>query len=187
MCPPSVASPDFRSCGHGVGPAVLGLAVLVGLLGGCATPPAPFDFDPLIPRLLMEAPPQAPAITTVELPVSHVQIPVYPRAVLSELDLANVELVHVDLGLCLMLECTREGSGILLRLSAANLGRRLVITLNGTPYGARVLDAPIQDGRLFIFVEMSDEQITSAAIDLKKTVHEVQAARARGEKRDLSN
>lgn len=168
----------------GFGLPMLALGGMV--LGGCSTPPEPLDFDPLIPRLLMEAPPQAPATTTIELPVSHVQIPVYTRPVLSELDIGNVELVRVDLGLCLMLECTREGAGVLLRLSAANLGRRVVITLNGAPYGARLLDEPIQDGRLFIFAEMNDEQITAAAVDLKKTVQEVQAARARGEKREIS-
>jgi hypothetical protein len=102
--------------------------------------------------------------------------------VLSEVDIANVELVRVDLGLCLMFDCTPEGARDLLRLSAANLGRRVIITLNGVALGARLFEGAIPDGRLFIFVEMNDEQITVAAVDLKKTVHEVQAARARGQK-----
>lgn len=148
---------------------------------GCQSPPKPLDFDPLVPRFLMEAPAEAPAAQVVELPISKVRVPVYMRPVLTELDIANVELVHVDLGLCLMFECTSDGARNLLRLSASNLGRRLVVTLNGVAFGARVFDAPIQDGRLFIFVEMADEPITTAAVDLKRTVHEVQAARARGE------
>ena len=66
-------------------------------------------------------------------------------------------------------------------MPASNLGRRVVITLNGAPFGARQFEATISDGRLFIFVEMNDEHITTAAVDLKKTVQEVQAARARGQ------
>jgi hypothetical protein len=165
---------------------VVAAAALLALgLGACATPPEPLDFDPLIPRFFMEAPVQAPATEQIQLPVSQVKIPVYQRAVMSELDIANVELVQVDLGLCLMFECTREGAGVLLRLTASNLGRRLVVTLNGAPYGARLIDGPMQDGRLFMFVEMNDEQVTQAAVDLKMTVHEVQAARARGEKQRI--
>ncbi len=154
------------------------------LAAGCQTTDKPLDFDPLVPRFLMEAPVQAPGTTTVELPVSKVRLPVYPRAVLNEVDIANVELVRVDLGLCLMFDCTREGARNLMRLSATNLGRRLVVTLNGAPFGARVIEGTIADGRLFIFIEMNDEQVTAAAVDLKKTVHEVQAARARGQGRD---
>lgn len=160
------------------------LLLLAGLvLSGCQSA-TKLDFDPLLPRFLIEAPAQAPAVTTIQLPVSTVRIPVYERPVLTEVDIANVELVQVDLGLCLMFDCTREGAHDLLRLSASNLGRRMVITLNGAAVGARVFDAPIHDGRLFIFVEMNDEQITTAAVDLKRTVQAVQTARARG--RDLA-
>jgi hypothetical protein len=161
-----------------------GGSLVLLVLAGCQTSDKPLDFDPLVPRFLMEAPAQAPSTTTVELPISKVRVPVYPRAVLNEVDIANVELVRVDLGLCLMFDCTPTGARNLMRLSAANLGRRLVVTLNGTPFGARLLEGAIHDGRLFIFVEMNDEQITSAAVDLKKTVHEVQAARARGQGKD---
>lgn len=150
-------------------------------LAGCQTPDKPLDFDPLVPRFLIEAPAEAPATTMVELPISKVRIPAYPRPVLNEVDIANVELVRVDLGLCLMFDCTPEGTRNLMRLSASNLGRRVVVTLNGTPFGARLFESTIPDGRLFIFVEMNDEQVTTAAVDLKKTVHEVQAARARGQ------
>ncbi len=178
-----------RLVGH-CGDRIWSLVVVTlagGLWSGCETPPRALDFDPLVPRFYMEAPVQAPATRMVALPVSKVEIPVYERPVLTELDIANAELVHVDLGLCLMFDCTREGTRQLLRLSAANLGRRLVMTLNNVPYGARLLEGPIQDGRLFIFVEMNDEQITAAAVDLKRTVHEVQAARARGEGKDSTS
>lgn len=157
--------------------AAAGVALV---LGGCQTAPKPLDFDPIVPRFYMEAPARAPAVSVVELPVSKVAIPIYVRPVLTEAEIANVELVRVDLGLCLLFVCTREGAANLHRLSAANLGRRLVVTLNGVPYGARLFEAPIPDGRLFIFVEMNDEQVTTAAVDLKRTVHEIQTARARG-------
>lgn len=170
-----------------MGRVTLGAGLLAALLlAGCQSPEKPLDFDPLVARFLIEAPAQAPGTVVVELPISKVRVPVYSRPVLNEVDLANVELVRVDLGLCLMFDCTPEGARDLMRLSASNLGRRIVVTLNGTAFGARVFESAIQDGRLFIFVEMNDEQVTAAAVDLKKTVHEVQAARARGQTRNKS-
>jgi hypothetical protein len=149
-------------------------------LAGCQSTSKPLDFEPMVPRFLMEAPAEAPGALVVELPVSKVRVPVYSHPVMAEADIGNVELVKVDLGLCLMFDCTPDGTRNLLRLSASNLGRRIVVTLNGAPFGARVFDGPIHDGRLFMFVEMSDPQITAAAVDLKRTVQEVQSARARG-------
>lgn len=147
--------------------------------GGCLTTPKQ-DYDPVIPQFFLEVPPQMRDAATVQLPRSGVQIVVAPRPVLGETEVRNVELVKVDLGLCLMFEFTPDGTRDLMRLSSASLGRRLVVTLNGKPFGARLLDGPILNGRLFIFVELADEELTETAVNLKRTALEIQAALAEG-------
>lgn len=161
--------------GAGVVTAALSLAMALGFSGCQSTPAAP-DYDPIVPQFLLEAPEQQPGVQQVELPVSQVQIPVYPRVALAQSDVRNVELVQVDLGLCLMFEFTPEASRALLRLSSSNIGRRLVVTLNGRPLGARPLEGPITDGRLFVFVEVPDDALPDTAVNLKRTVHEIQTA-----------
>lgn len=148
----------------------------LGAAGGCQSSRADRDFEPIVPQFLLEASEDQPRTQVVELPVSEVRIPVYPRVALPQSDVRNVELVKVDLGLCLLFEFTPSASRSLMRLSSANLGRRLVVTLNGRPMGARVMEGPITDGRLFIFVELPEDQLSDTAVNLKKTVHEIQAA-----------
>lgn len=177
----------FRARGdarHAVHAASCAFALTIALVhGGCQSPQAARDFDPIVPQFLLEAPSQQPGAQVIELPVSQVQVPVYPRVALSQTDVSNVELVHVDLGLCLMFEFTPGAGRVLFRLSSSNIGRRLVVTLNGRPLGARLIEGPIQDGRLLVFVEVSDEELPATAVNLKRTVHEIQTALQRSQGR----
>lgn len=151
-------------------------------MAGCQTP-GKRDYDPVIAQFLLEVPPQMRMAQTVQLPRSGVPIVVAGAPVLTEIDIRNVELVQVDLGLCLMFEFTPDGARALLRISGANLGRRLVVTLNGRPFGARVLDGPIVDGRLLVFVELPDDELSDTAVNLKRTAQEIQTALAEGRRR----
>lgn len=154
--------------------------LLVALsFGGCQSTPEE-DYEPVIAEFYVEVPPQVSGATTAQLPRSGVQIVISPRPVLGEADLRNVELVKVDLGLCLLFEFVPDSARDLLRLTAANLGRRLVVTLNGKPFGARLIDGPIQTGQLYMFVELPDDELTETAVNLKRTAHEVQTALAQG-------
>lgn len=162
-----------------------GFAALVGLaflLCGCQSPEAR-DYEPVVPQFLLETPSQVRGALVVQLPRSGVLVVVSPAPVFSEIDVRNVELVKVDLGLCLMFEFTPDGARALTRLSSGNLGRRLVVTLNGQPFGARLLDGPIFDGRLMVFVELSDDELTRTAVNLKRTAHEIQTALAEGRRK----
>jgi hypothetical protein len=152
-----------------------GLAALAaGLaLAGCATEPAPPAFDVVVARFFLEAPPQRPQVETAVLPVSGIRVPVLPEAVLSEADYTNVDLVRVDFGLCLVFQFGPEAARHLHRITASNLGRRIVVTLNGKPFGARLVDGPIADGRFFVFLELPDEDLAREAVNLKRTALEI--------------
>ena len=138
------------------------------LLNGCQTPePSPLD-QPLVARFYMEARPGTPGVA-VQLPVSKVALNINPKPVLVEYDIANVEFAKVDLGWCLYFQFNSAAARDLYRLSAANLGGRLVLTLNDTPIGARRLDQAIADGGLLIFVELPNEELPPITERLKRT------------------
>lgn len=147
--------------------AILALAAAL-LVAACQTSePSPLD-QPLIARFFLEARPGTPGVT-VQLPVSKVMLNINPKPVLLEYDIANVEFAKVDLGWCLYFQFTSAAARDFYRLTAANTGGRLVLTLNDTPVGARVIDRPTADGSLLIFVELPNDQLPPIAERLKRT------------------
>lgn len=150
-------------------PLRLVVALLAALfLASCQSPEqSPLD-QPLIARFFMEVRPGTPG-TAVQLPVSKVLLNINPKPVLVEYDIANVEFAKVDLGWCLYFRFNPAAARDLYRLTMANNGGRLVLTLNDTPVGARVIDGPIADGNLLIFVELPNDQLPPIAERLKRT------------------
>jgi hypothetical protein len=108
------------------------------------------------------------------LPKSGVVISIGTKAMITESDIVNAEVTQVDLGRCLMLQLTPAATRDLYRLTGSNQGKRLVLTLNDVPVGARKIDAPFIDGILYIFVEMTDAQLEDLVRDLKRTSFEIQ-------------
>ncbi|MFZ9682752.1 MAG: hypothetical protein ACO3DQ_06060, partial [Cephaloticoccus sp.] len=104
-----------------------------------------------------------------------------PKPVLSEFDVAGVAEADVELGRCLAFRLTPGAARDLYRLSAAHLGSRLVLMINGQPVGARVLDRAIEGGVLFIFAELPDDALPALVQDLNRTTAALQsqAAKAR--------
>ncbi len=156
--------------------AVLLLATgLLVLATGCQTT-SEKDYDPIIARFFLEANPQEGYAAPMVLPISKVMVPVNPKPVISEIDIIGVDMVQVDLGRCLSFRVTRDAARDLYRLSVDNLGRRLVLTLNGEPVGVRRMDRPLSYGNIMIFLEISDEQLEKTASDLELSTIDVQKA-----------
>jgi preprotein translocase subunit SecD len=154
--------------------SLLGAAALAIMVGsGCATT-KPIDYTPTQARLFLESgDANAP---TVKLPRSGVVIAVSSKAVITEGDIINAEVVQVELGRCLLLQVTPTAARDLYRLTGANQGRRLVLTLNDVALGARQIDRPFDEGAVMIFVELSDAELATLAVDLKRTSAELQKA-----------
>ena len=147
----------------------LALLPVLLLLNGCQTKEvSPLD-QTLVARFFMEVRQGVPGVT-VQLPVSKVAVNINPKPVLVEYDITNVEFAKVDLGWCLYFQFTPAAARDLYRLSAANLGGRLVLTLNDTPIGVRRLDQPITEGGFLIFVEVPNEELPPIAERLKRTL-----------------
>jgi hypothetical protein len=138
---------------------------------GCQSK-APTDFSPTHARLFLESTDGRGPTKT--LPKSVVVISIGTKAMITEVDIVNAEVAQVDLGRCLMLQLTPAATRDLYRLTGSNQGKRLVLTLNDVPVGARTIDAPFTDGTLFIFVEMTDAQLEDLVRDLKRTSFGIQ-------------
>lgn len=131
-----------------------------------------------VPRLMVEARGvNYGALTgdTVMLPVSGTTISIQGEAVVNEFDILNVEMVKVDMGLALLIQIGGQGARDLYRASVSNMGRRIVLTINGNAIGARRIDGAIQDGNFYTFVEIDDEELGQLVLDIKETIVELQA------------
>lgn len=152
------------------------LVILLLAMAGCQSPPG-HETPPVVARFWLEA--DAARTVEVVLPVSETKIRVLARPVISEFDIVNVELVRVELGLCLMFQLTPGAARDLYRLSASNQGRRLVLFVNDRSSGARVIEQPIEGGVLYTFVELPDAELPALVQGLKQTAATVRRAVAK--------
>ena len=156
------------------------LSILTGgalLLTGCQQGRTPVP-PTAVARFLIESD-ATNAGVVVTLPASGVQVRTVPKPVITEFDLAGVAEVQVDLGRCLLFQLTPAASRDLYRLSAQNIGRRLVLLINGQALGARVIDRPLEPGTLFIFLEVPDTALKTMVEDLNRTTAWLQQEAAR--------
>ena len=110
----------------------------------------------------------------VQLPVSGTRIALEKEPVVNEFDIVNVELVKVDMGLALLIQTNERGARALYRATVTNMGGRIVLTVNNNAIGARRVDAAIQDGKFYTFIEISDEEIGQLVLDIKATLRQLQ-------------
>lgn len=110
----------------------------------------------------------------VQLPVSGTRIPLQKDPLVSEFDIVNVEMVKVDMGLALLIQTTEKGARALYRGTVTNMGGRIVLTVNDNPIGARRVDGAIQDGNLYTFVEIDDEELGQLVLEIKETLAQLQ-------------
>ena len=110
----------------------------------------------------------------VQLPVSGTRIALAKEPMVSEFDIANVELVKVDMGLALLIQTTERGARALYRGTATNQGGRVVLTVNNNAIGARRVNDPIQNGNFYTFVEIHDDELGQLVLDMKESIKQLQ-------------
>ena len=152
------------------------LICLIGLAGCHSTPTV--EHEPLVARFYLEVS-RGETGGQIRLPNSGVVISVQEKPVITEYDLRNAEVAQVELGRCLMLELTPEAARDLHRLTAIQLGQRLVLFLNGAPVGARRIDQTIADGVILVFLETPESDLTNQVARLKRTSADIRMATAK--------
>ena len=149
-------------------------AAVMLLLFGCATTGPGFEYERTLARFVLEQDSRETYAKVVELPVSKARIPIEPKASLSEFDIVDVEVAEIELGQCLLFSLTRAAAMDLYRISAQNIGKRMVLFIDGQPIGVRKIDGPIAEGALYIFLETPDSNLADIATNLKGTSIEIQ-------------
>lgn len=147
------------------------LFALVFALYGCEHTGKPNNYAL---RLHWEDRPARQARTTreVELPQSHLVYVVDAQPILWEGHFTNAELLQVEEGLCVLLQCNAAGTRELYRQTASNQGGRLILLVNEEPMGARYVESPLGDGNLVLFVELPDSEIPAFVSDLKHSLNQ---------------
>lgn len=159
--------------------SVLLLAVAALCLSGCKSdeitgPLYMLDF-------YLEASPNLPEryINKTALPLSELELTINARPILNHFSVDRVELVQVELGLAMLFQFDQLSARELYRHTAGNQGKRIVITVNGAPVGARVIDVPIANGVLMAFLEMTDEEMHELAANLQETTAKINEQEAK--------
>jgi hypothetical protein len=147
--------------------------MIAAIVTGCSTAPSPIERATLA-RFFLESTDGAGARTI--LPQSEVEINVSMKPVFTEFDILGVDVIETEFGKGLSFQFTPAARRDLYRLSVENLGRRLVLTIDGKPMGAHRIERPIEDGALLIFVETPDEALDGLQTALRKTSADYQRA-----------
>lgn len=145
-------------------PVALGLMLLV--LAGCQSA-APVKSASEKARFYLESGDGSTELLT--LPQSGLQISVQPKPVFTEYDIVNVEIAQAELGQCLAIQLTPEATRDLYRLTLDKQGSRLVLVLGGVPFGARRMSEPLDQGTIFVFLEVPDTSLPALVATLKET------------------
>lgn len=148
------------------------LPVIALVLSGCNKDKLDAE-DLKIPRLMIEARGiqyGAMGGNVITLPKGGTRIAIQKEPLVNEFQIANVELVKVDLGLAILIQLTGQGARALYRGTVTNMGGRIVFTVNGNAIGARRIDTPISDGNYYTFVEIEDQELGQLVLDLKKSI-----------------
>lgn len=153
--------------------------LLAALSGGCASADKRAGAATRFARFFLEGG-EGEGVTAV-LPRSGVALQLNPKPVLTEADIVGADVAEVELGRCLLLHLTPAAGRDFYRLTVVHQGRRLAFQLDGIVIGARRIDGPVADGRVFIFVELPDEALPGLVEELRATAETIR--RKTGEKR----
>lgn len=89
-------------------------------------------------------------------------------------EILAVDLVRVDLGMCLLFQLNTQASFRLYNITAQNLGKRLILVINDEPVGVRNIDEIISNGRLFTFLDLPDSELPSLVVGLQEDLKKQQ-------------
>ncbi|HCJ12183.1 MAG: hypothetical protein A2Y14_05900 [Verrucomicrobia bacterium GWF2_51_19] len=127
---------------------------LLGCQHTAKTPTQAYSFH-------MEASPFFPKEWThaFKTPESDVEYAVHTETLFDSNDIAAINPIHTENGAALLFSLP-EGSQIkLLKLTAQNVGKKLLLIEKDKVVGFHFVEKPIGDGKLVVYMEVPDEQI----------------------------
>ncbi|HVU39236.1 MAG TPA: hypothetical protein VHC95_12955 [Opitutales bacterium] len=166
--------PFWRSCLL----LALGLTALAG--AGCRTTPTP-------PKYFVQFYTEARGDSGIAftLPESKLEYrreiePFATAAKVTDIQLGTVNVTGMK-RYCVFFQFDAMATRDLYQATGANIGRRIFLFANDKPMGVRYVDDTIQNGQLFVFVEISDpEKLQQFVTDLQasqKQLADIKASR----------
>lgn len=143
------------------------LICLIPILSGC------HHTQPLTKkqtlRLYIQAEKNIPSewSVPVTLPISKKTFRLFPKPVITEELIDNIELIQTDFGKCIQLSLTPNGTESLHNATLNNYGKVLVLLENNQALGFRPIESPIDKNVVMIFIEVPDIQLPSVVSQLK--------------------
>jgi hypothetical protein len=148
---------------------------------GCNTSTKKKDYLVTVARFYMEAD-ESNAFASATLPVSGVKIAINNRPVLTEFDFTSVQVGESDLGKFLVFNLTGDATRDVYRVTGSNQGRRLVLFINDSPVGARMIDRAFNAGSVAVFPALPEEMLPDLVKNLNATSADIQKQIAKAKK-----
>lgn len=147
------------------------LVLLATVLAGCRSTEIE---NAQVPSIFLEAGNVYPGQTnpTVSLPVSGTEFRIFEEPVFDPSDIIRIEMVRVDRGVAVRYLLTPSAGRKLVRVSVDNMGYRFVFFNNEKPIGARMIDGPIENGIVYTFLEVPDEDLPELVTEMNRTLVE---------------
>ncbi len=138
------------------------------LVTGCSTVPKPKQTARLHLQAVDDGKRFNRPSMKITMPSTQTDYYINPNPIISEGDIANIELARVDLGLCIQIDVLGRASNALFQNTVGYQGLRLFLLVDGKPVAARVIDGPIQ-GTLYMFLDMDEDKVANFVWDLKES------------------
>ncbi|MBC2600733.1 hypothetical protein [Puniceicoccus vermicola] len=147
------------------------LVGLLTLVAGCRSTTIE---DPHVPTIYLESTSSIPGREDpyVTLPISESRYRLPQRPLFGPMDIIRIEMVQVERGLAVRYLLTPSASRQLRRTSGDAIGYSFIFFDNQSPIGARKIDGMIDDGILYTFLEVSDEDMPQLVVDMNRTLVE---------------
>ncbi len=126
-------------------------------------------------RLYAEAPPGAIGVNnpirTIRMPITGNEYNIYSKPIAFEGDIIDINLYRVELGYCIGMDISRKAA---LRLTMINPGWRVFLLVNDQAVGVRQFDTTSFEGRLYMFLEIPDDEMAAYVEKLRESCMLVQ-------------
>ncbi|MDR1303167.1 MAG: hypothetical protein LBJ81_00935 [Puniceicoccales bacterium] len=151
-----------------------GVALLLGLAGGCQTakdlPKSDFHFY----IESKENSQNATWIPTAILPVSGLSVGVCSYPAFFPKDVEFARIVTSNFGKCILFKLTQQAAIELYKLSVECSGRKIVFAFNGKALGLSApIDGTIMDGAFTIFPEVEESELETLVAEINDAATKV--------------
>ena len=146
---------------------LVGITVLITLLLSLNSCKKEDNGKPIRFFLETRTPYPGQSTTPWTLPHSQMEVSTISQPILWEANITNIELVQVELGLCLLFEFDPAGGRTLYRLSVDQKGGRIVLVYNGKALGAVRLQEMLSQRQLLMFLEIADDELIELVKEMR--------------------